>query len=57
MGVPRNAGPRRVRRRPTAARLWFEKEYVPIVELRRDAGMIGDGTQTEAYLRIVAHRY
>ena len=37
--------------RRTAARLWFEEEYVPVVEMLRDAGMIGDGTETEAYLR------
>jgi hypothetical protein len=43
--------------RHTAARLWFEEEYVPVVEMLREAGMIGDGTETEAYLRIVAHRY
>ena len=43
--------------RRTAARLWFDEEYVPVVDMLRDAGMIGDGTETEAYMRIVRHRY
>jgi hypothetical protein len=43
--------------RRTAARLWFDEEYVPVVEMLRDAGMVGDGTETDAYMRIVGHRY
>jgi hypothetical protein len=43
--------------RRTAARLWFEEEYVPVVDMLRDADMIGDGTETEAYMRIVRERY
>jgi hypothetical protein len=43
--------------RRTAARLWFEEEYVPVVDMLRDADMIGDGTEAEAYMRIVAYRY
>jgi hypothetical protein len=29
---------------------------VPVVEMLREAGMIGDGTETEAYMRIARHR-
>jgi hypothetical protein len=43
--------------RRTAARLWFEEDYVPVVDMLRDAGMIGEGTETEAYIRVVAERY
>jgi hypothetical protein len=43
--------------RATAARLWFDEEYVPVVAMLRDADMIGDGTETEAYVRVVADRY
>ena len=43
--------------RRTAAQLWFDEDYVPVVDMLRDAGMIGDGTETEAYIRIVAQRY
>ncbi|HEX2103957.1 MAG TPA: hypothetical protein VHF51_09925 [Solirubrobacteraceae bacterium] len=43
--------------RRTAARLWFEEEYVPVVAMLHDADMIGDGTETEAYMRIVGQRY
>jgi hypothetical protein len=43
--------------RPLAARLWFDEEYVPAVELLREAGLIGRGTETDAYLRIADERY
>ncbi len=43
--------------RGTAARLWFDEEYVPVVEMLREADMIGDGTETEAYMRVSAERY
>ena len=44
--------------RRTAARLWFDEDYVPVVEMLRDAGMIGeDETETDAYMRIVRQRY
>jgi hypothetical protein len=43
--------------RRTAARLWFDEEYVPVVEMLRDAEMIGEATETEAYMRVVGHRY
>jgi hypothetical protein len=44
--------------RPTAGRLWFDEDYVPVVEMLRDAGMVGtDETETDAYMRIVGERY
>jgi hypothetical protein len=43
--------------RPTAARRWFDEEYVPAVELLREADLIGTGTETDAYLRVACHRY
>jgi hypothetical protein len=44
--------------RRTAARLWFDEDYVPIVDMLRDAGMVATGeTETDAYMRIVGERY
>jgi hypothetical protein len=44
--------------RRTAARLWFDDDYVPVVEMLKDAGMVGtDETETDAYMRIVGERY
>ena len=44
--------------RRTAARLWFEEDYVPISDMVRDAGMVAeDETETDAYMRIVGQRY
>ncbi|MEA2277079.1 MAG: hypothetical protein QOI62_3265 [Solirubrobacteraceae bacterium] len=43
--------------RATAARLWFDEEYAPVVEMLREADMIGGGSETDAYLRVAADRY
>jgi hypothetical protein len=44
--------------RRTAARLWFDEDYVPVVDMLREAGMVHDDeTETDAYMRIVAERY
>jgi hypothetical protein len=44
--------------RRTAARLWFDEDYVPIADMVRDAGMVAaDETETDAYMRIVGQRY
>jgi hypothetical protein len=44
--------------RRTAARLWFDEDYVPVVDMIADAGMIETGeTETDAYMRIVGQRY
>jgi hypothetical protein len=43
--------------RPQTSHLWFETEYEPVVEMLREAQMIGDQTETEAYMRVIAERY
>jgi hypothetical protein len=43
--------------RATVARRWFEEEYVPVIELLREEGLIGRGTEAEAYTRVVELRY
>jgi len=44
--------------RRTAARLWFDEDYVPTADMVRDAGMVEAGeTETDAYMRIVGQRY
>ncbi len=43
--------------REQVAREWFEEEYVPVVEMLREADLLGTGTETEAYIRISALRY
>jgi hypothetical protein len=43
--------------RQQAALLWLDTEYRPVVEMLREGGLIGRGTDTEAYMRITAERY
>jgi hypothetical protein len=43
--------------RPTVAREWYEDEYVPVVAMLREADLIADGSETEAYVRVAAMRY
>jgi hypothetical protein len=43
--------------RGKAARLWFDEEYAPVVEMLREADMLGDGTDADAYLRVSEQRY
>jgi hypothetical protein len=43
--------------RAEVARLWFEDEYDPVVEMLREADMIGPGTEADAYMRIADERY
>ena len=43
--------------RPTAARRWYEEEYEPVVAMLREADMLGDRTEADAYLRVSAQRY
>jgi hypothetical protein len=45
-----------ISRRETAY-LWLENEYRPVVEMLREADLVGDRTPTEAYMRISAERY
>jgi hypothetical protein len=39
------------------ARLWFEEEYVPMVDMLREAGIGGGGSETERYLRVAMLRF
>lgn len=43
--------------RSDTARLWLETEYRPVVEMLREAELIGNRTETEAYLAVAAERY
>jgi len=43
--------------RRETAHLWLEAEYRLVVGMLRAADLIGDGTETEAYMRITAERY
>jgi hypothetical protein len=43
--------------RAETAKLWFETEYAPVVGMLREADMIGEHTETEAYMRVAAERY
>jgi hypothetical protein len=43
--------------RTEAAYQWLEHEYRPVVAMLREADLIGDRTETEAYLRVSAERY
>jgi hypothetical protein len=43
--------------RVQTAQLWLEHEYRPVVSMLREAGLIRDSTETEAYMRIAAERY
>jgi hypothetical protein len=36
---------------------WLETEYRPVVEMLREADLIGDRTETEGYMRVGAERY
>ena len=43
--------------REQVAAAWYREEYVPVVELLREAGLLGRGTEAEAYMRVSALRY
>ncbi len=43
--------------RAEVAELWFAEEYEPVVELMREADLLGDGTETEAHMAISCLRY
>jgi hypothetical protein len=43
--------------RAEVAQAWFDEEYVPVVEMLREADLLGNGTETEAYMRIATLRY
>lgn len=39
------------------ATAWFTEEYAPTIELLREAGLLGEGSETEGYMRLSALRY
>jgi hypothetical protein len=43
--------------RKQTALLWLETEYRPVVAMLREAGLVGSGTDTEAYMSIAEERY
>jgi hypothetical protein len=43
--------------RPTVARRWYDEEYVPVVNMLRQAEMVGDRTEAEAYMWVAGERY
>ena len=43
--------------RREAAHLWFTEEYEPILDVLREAGLGGGGTEAERYLRIAMLRF
>jgi hypothetical protein len=43
--------------RGEVANLWFREEYDPVVEMLREADLLGDGTETEAHMVISGLRY
>jgi hypothetical protein len=43
--------------REGVAEAWYREDYEPIVEALAEAGMIGEESETEAYMRAVGERY
>jgi len=49
IGEPRDRG--------EIADAWFHDEFEPVIEALREADLIGDGTEADAYLRVARERY
>ena len=43
--------------RAEVATRWFREEYEPVVEMMREADLVGKSTESEAYLRVARERY
>lgn len=43
--------------REQVAEAWFEDEYLPVVEVLREADLVGDRSDAEAYVAVVSLRY
>jgi hypothetical protein len=43
--------------RAEVARRWFEQEYLPVVAMLREADLVGERTEAEAYMRVAGERY
>ncbi len=42
--------------RATVARRWYAEEFQPVVRMLGEAGLVGDSTDADGYLRLSAHR-
>jgi hypothetical protein len=43
--------------REQVAEAWFREDYEPIVAALSEAELLGEGTEAEAYMRVVSERY
>jgi hypothetical protein len=43
--------------RGQVAKRWYAEEYAPVVEMMRQAELVGNSTEAEAYLRVARERY
>ncbi|MGD9986720.1 ParB N-terminal domain-containing protein [Pseudonocardia sp.] len=43
--------------RTTVSRRWWAEEFMPVVRMLRQADLIGDRTDAEAFLQLACHRY
>ena len=43
--------------REQVAKAWFSEEYEPVIEMLREADLIGRSTETEAYIRVATLRF
>ena len=57
MGLPREPRARRAAGTPGDGRQWFRDEYEPIARTLQAAGVGGEGTETERYVRLAMLRY
>ena len=57
VGLPPDPGARRAADPREVAERWFRDEYEPVVEMLREADLIGKRTETEAYMAISGLRW
>ena len=43
--------------RSEVAEAWYRDEYLPVIEMLREADLIGKGTETDAYERVACARW
>lgn len=43
--------------RKQVAEAWFREDYEPVVEMLREVGLVGSGSETDAYMAVVSLRY
>jgi hypothetical protein len=56
-GFRLSQGEREFLTRDEVARLWLHDEFRPVVQMLREADLIGDGTDADAYMRVAGERY